>query len=124
MYLNEFEFVRRSFIETNEFTKKWNELGFDDDYLGLLQEMIMRNPSIGKVIKGTGGIRKMRFQLPNKTGKRTGARVCYIDYEETKTTILLTVYVKKNKSDLTNKEVKNLRILEQYLKQKYGEKNE
>ena len=55
MYLNEFEFVRRSFIETNEFTKKWNELGFDDDYLGLLQEMIMRNPSIGRVIKGTGG---------------------------------------------------------------------
>ena len=54
----------------------------------------------------------MRFQLPNKTGKRTGTRVCYIDYEETKTTILLTVYVKKNKSDLTNKEVNNLRILE------------
>jgi len=68
----------RKFIETNAFTKRWNEMGLSDDDLLGLQNHIMKNTNAGNVIVGTGGARKIRYGLPQK-GKSGGARVIYVD---------------------------------------------
>ena len=54
-------------------------MGLDDDNLRNLENEIIKNPKIGKVIQGTGGLRKMRYALEN-TDKSSGSRVLYVDY--------------------------------------------
>ena len=65
----------RTFIQTREFSRNWDELGFDDEDLRMLELDIMNNPQKYPVMKGTGGLRKARISLDNK-GKSKGARVC------------------------------------------------
>jgi hypothetical protein len=36
-------------------------MGLDDNDLKRLQEEILADPKIGAVLRGTGGVRKMRF---------------------------------------------------------------
>ena len=51
--------MTRTFIQTKEFTRRWEDLGFNDDDLRLLENEIMSNPDKYPVMQGTGGLRKM-----------------------------------------------------------------
>jgi hypothetical protein len=62
-------------IETSIFTRQVQEFLTDEDHAQLQAALISR-PSLGSVIKGTGGLRKMRWALPGK-GKRGGIRIIY-----------------------------------------------
>lgn len=48
----------RTFIQTREFSRNWDELGFDDEDLRMLELDIMNNPQKYPVMKGAGGLRK------------------------------------------------------------------
>ncbi len=61
--------MNRTFIEVPLFTKRWREIGLNDEELSALQVMLLKDPQSGPVMEGTGGIRKVRFPLENK-GKR------------------------------------------------------
>lgn len=98
--------MNRTFIETSLFTLTWNKLGLSDETLNKVQCAIMQNPEAGDLIQGTSGARKLRIELPN-TGKLGGARVIYVDFITRDIVYLLTVYAKKDKSDL-NKSEKDL----------------
>lgn len=74
--------MNRTFKEVPSFTAKWHALGLTDADLRTLEIILLKNPKIGSVIKGTGGIRKIRIPVEN-TGKRGGGRVLYVDIEET-----------------------------------------
>ena len=50
----------RKFVEVPSFTKRWSDLGFDDDDLMELQKMLLKNPEAGDIMQGTGGLRKVR----------------------------------------------------------------
>ncbi len=64
-----------------------------------LQQALLENPRIGAVIPGSGGIRKMRWQVTGR-GKRGGLRLIYwIDWED-KTICMLTVYAKNERDDI------------------------
>ena len=93
----------RTFIQTHEFSRRWDELGFDDENLRLLEIDIMKNPEKYPVIQGTGGLRKARIALENK-GKSGGARVCFVDFVFAETVYLITVYSKKEKDNLSKEE--------------------
>ena len=54
---------------------------------------IAANTEAGDVIKGTGGLRKVRWSRPGM-GKRGGARVIYFKRNERSDLVLLLVYVK------------------------------
>jgi len=54
---------------------------------------IAENSEAGDVIKGTGGLRKVRWSRPGM-GKRGGARVIYFNRNERGDLVLLVVYVK------------------------------
>ena len=72
--------MKREFIETPSFTKKWFSLGFNDEDLRRLENQLLQNPKIGAVIRGTGKMRKMRFAFEGR-GKSGSTRVCYVDFE-------------------------------------------
>ncbi len=92
------------FVELTEFTQAWDSLGLDDeDDLLALQLMIMTAPKKAPVIKGTGGLRKLRF-APAKwnTGVSGAARVCYVYFEEFGIVLLVIAYSKGEADDLSD----------------------
>ena len=115
--------MKRTFIEVPNFTKKWKELGFSDEELRLLQNRIMSDPEIGKIMVGIGGVRKMRFELPGQ-GKSGSVRVCFIDFQIYEKVYLLTVYTKKKKENLTDEECNQLKKLVSLLKREAGKNYE
>ena len=62
--------------------------------------MLSVHPEAGDVIRGTGGIRKIRWAMPGR-GKRGGSRVVYYWLTARDHIYLLTVYAKGVKDDLT-----------------------
>lgn len=68
-------------------------------------DMVALNPECGVVIQGTGGVRKVRVPLGNKS-KRGGARVIYYFYNETGPVLLMAVFAKSEKSDLDKSDLK------------------
>ena len=108
--------INRTFIEVPSFTKKWESLGLTDDDLNRLQTELLNNPKIGDVIKGTGGLRKLRIPM-DYSGKRGGGRVLYIDIECKETIYFINVYTKNEKDDLTEAEKKALKTIIKFLKE-------
>ena len=95
--------MTRTLIQTNEFSKNWDSLGFDDEDLRLLELSILEDPEKYPIMKGTGGLRKARISLDRK-GKSGGARVCFVDFIFVETIYLITVYGKKEKDNLSKAE--------------------
>ena len=58
--------MTRTFIEVPLFSKRWKEIGLDEDELQTLQIMLLKDPESGPVMEGTGGIRKVRFPCLSK----------------------------------------------------------
>lgn len=87
------------FIETSTFTKELPR-HLDDDSYAALQALLSVHPEAGDVIRGTGGIRKIRWAMPGR-GKRGGSRVVYYWLTARDHIYLLTVYAKGVKDDLT-----------------------
>ena len=114
--------MTRTFIQTCEFSSRWDELGFDDDDLRKLELDIMNNPDKYPIMQGTGGLRKARISLDNK-GKSGGARVCFVDFIFAETIYLITVYGKKEKANLTKEERNEVKKAIDLLKKSLGGKS-
>ncbi len=99
------------FIETTIFTKQLPNY-FEDDEYRELQKFLMEKPDAGKIIQGSGGLRKLRWAA-NNHGKRGGARIIYYWQKTEDQIYLMTLYAKNEASDLSAKEKKALKqILE------------
>ena len=103
------------------FTKRWKEIGLGDDELKLLQIMLLKNPESGKIMEGTGGIRKVRFPLENR-GKSGSVRVCYTDFAEYEVIYLITAFEKKEQENLTMEEKNAIKKLVKALKEEVAKK--
>lgn len=69
-------FVRhRLFIESRVFTKFVGDY-LDDEQYSALQLYMLENPRAGPVIRGSCGVRKLRWSVKGK-GKSGGVRVIY-----------------------------------------------
>ena len=95
--------MTREFIILPEFDKRWKKLGLTDDDLVALEEFLCLNPLFGKIIKGTGGLRKLRWALPGK-GKSGGIRIIYVDFIIYEKLYLISAYKKNEKVSLTRDE--------------------
>jgi hypothetical protein len=81
-----------------------------DEEFRTLQNILLKTPGAGDVIKGTGGLRKIRVPSSKRgKGKRGGTRVIYYWYLEGKQFWLFTIYGKDEMSDLTDKQKKALK---------------
>lgn len=96
--------MQATFVELPSFEKYRADYLSDDEYR-LLQEELLRNPEAGDVIKGTGGLRKLRFGDKRRgKGKRGGLRVIYYHWITGTQFWMFSVYDKDEMSDLTAKE--------------------
>jgi len=112
--------MTRTFIELPIFRTRWKAMGLDDNDLLRLQEELLADPQVGAVMRGTGGVRKMRFAFEHR-GKSGSVRVIYVDFEIYEKIFLITAYTKDEKDNLSDSEkneIKHLiKLLEQQLKE-------
>ncbi|NLE39642.1 MAG: type II toxin-antitoxin system RelE/ParE family toxin [Pirellulaceae bacterium] len=101
----------KAFVETTEFSRWLQRFLPGDTYIKLQRELI-ENPRKGDVMPGCGGLRKLRIADPKRQkGKRGGARVIYLPIPEANQFLMLDVYGKGDKDDLTPSEKRDLREL-------------
>lgn len=96
-------------IETSIFTKKINSYLTEEEYRSFQNELIL-NPEKGKLIRGSGGLRKIRFGIKGK-GKSGGIRIIYYWISARKIILLLLVYPKGEQDNLTKEQLKILKSL-------------
>ena len=97
------------FIETPTFTRLLTDLLSDDEYRAL-QNVLVENPERGDILKGGGGIRKLRHALPGR-GKSGGVRAIYYWIKDDHQIYMLLIYPKSKKDNLTDQETALLREL-------------
>lgn len=112
----------REFVMTDQFDKQWKAMGLDDNDLRRLQYEILANPQSGVVMRGTGGLRKMRFAFEGK-GKSGSSRVTYVDFLMYETVYLIHAYPKSEKDNLSqeerNKVKKMIALIESKLERRH-----
>ncbi len=87
-----------SVVETPQFLRQAGEIWGDAERQEFV-DFIARNPEVGDVVKGTGGVRKIRWRRQG-TGKRGGVRVIYFYYNQMTPLFLLMVYAKAVREDV------------------------
>ena len=87
-----------TFIETNLFTKLVDEYLSGEEYRKLQQSLIL-NPEAGAVVRGSGGVRKIRWAAQGR-GKRGGIRIVYFVRRPKDTIWMLTLYPKNIKDTI------------------------
>ncbi|HVZ47483.1 MAG TPA: hypothetical protein VG916_01755 [Gemmatimonadaceae bacterium] len=95
------------FVETPVFTKLVHQYLTDADYRAI-QLALMLRPQHGALIRGSGGLRKIRWRAAG-TGKRGGVRVIYHWDPATATFYCLFAYRKNVQGDLTQEQIRALR---------------
>lgn len=85
------------FFETPILTKLISKLISDEEY-HLLQLQLSIRPESGDVIKGSGGIRKLRWAGSGR-GKRDGIQVIYYSFTEDHQIYMLYAYPKNKKDE-------------------------
>jgi hypothetical protein len=117
--------VTREFVMMPEFDRQWQKLDLGDDELRELQETLLQNPKAGEVIRGTGGLRKIRIAFEGR-GKSGSGRIAYVDFTVHESIYLITAYSKNEKANLSKAErneiAKMIARLEHGWKEQEGKK--
>ena len=95
--------------ETSIFTRQVRKL-LDAEAYRLLQLRLVQDPDAGDLIRGTGGLRKVRWQGSGR-GKRGGVRVIYYWAVSDRVILMLFAYAKGERGDLTPDQRKVLAAL-------------
>ena len=94
-------------IETSVFTKQVQEFLSADEYQQLQLELVNR-PDAGSLIRGSGGLRKVRWSAKGR-GKRGGSRVIYFWAVSQEQLLMLLIYPKNVQDDLSHGQTRALR---------------
>lgn len=98
-------------IELPSFTRRVTELLPDDDYLKL-QVVLLEHPDAGPLVRGSGGLRKLRWALQGG-GKRGGVRIIYYWAVSAERLLMLYIYPKNERDDLSPDQMRALRQIVQ-----------
>jgi mRNA-degrading endonuclease RelE of RelBE toxin-antitoxin system len=94
------------FIEITIFTKLLPKYLSDDEYRAL-QWYLLIYPDAGDLVRGSGGVRKVRW-APEWKGKSGGIRVMYYWKKSVKEIWLLTLYSKIEKATIPGHVLKKI----------------
>jgi len=100
--------MTREFVYTAKFDREWLKQGLNDDDLQLLESFLIENPDAGRIMEGTGGIRKLRWVLPD-IGKSGGIRVLYVDFIASDKICIFDLFPKGEKENLSQTEKKTIK---------------
>lgn len=96
-----------SFVETRLFTKLVNQFLTDESYAELQAEL-MAHPEKGVLIRGSGGVRKIRWAAEGR-GKRGGYRVIYFVRGNHGIIWMLTIFPKSAADSIPAQVLKQIR---------------
>ena len=102
------------FVETPVFTDTIRRLVTDDSYRSLQITLLLR-PQQGPLMRGSGGLRKIRWAAPGR-GKSGGIRVIYYWDPKSQTVYMLFAYAKGDQEDLTPSQ---LRVLAHMVREEF-----
>lgn len=94
------------FVETSLFSKQREDSLPDDEYRKM-QNWLIERPGAGAIIRGSGGIRKVRWAAKGK-GKSGGVRVIYYWERAPERIYLLTMYGKSERADIDRPTLKRI----------------
>ena len=103
------------FVETPVFTAGVTSLLSDEEYRQLQLALVSR-PEQGALIRGSGGLRKLRWGARGH-GKRGGVRVIYYWHPGEQFLYMLLIYAKARQDDLTPSQA---RVLRRLVKEEFG----
>jgi mRNA-degrading endonuclease RelE of RelBE toxin-antitoxin system len=87
-----------TFIETQLFSRLVREYLSDDEYADV-QAQLVRNPEAGSVVRGSGGVRKLRVAAQGR-GKSGGYRLIYYLGSPKGVVWMLTIYPKSERDSI------------------------
>lgn len=96
-----------TFVESKLFTSLVHEYLSDDEYAAL-QHALTDNPEAGDVIRGSGGVRKLRWGIAGR-GKRGGIRVIYYLRSRQGEIWMLTLYAKSEADSIPGHILKKIK---------------
>jgi hypothetical protein len=96
-------------VETKVFTRQVSTLLTDEEYAAL-QTTLVLNPASGALIIGSGGLRKIRWRARGR-GKRGGTRIIYYWAAQLDQLLMLFIYPKNERDDLSPEQLKMLRTI-------------
>jgi len=97
-------------VEFPQYIAACEKAGLTADERDYILDTLQDNPEKGEVIPGSGGARKARFGLKARgKGTRGGVRVITFVITKRSEVLLLDLYSKGEKDDLTPKELKALK---------------
>ena len=91
-------------IETPVYSRKVEGL-LSDDEREEFAAFISQNPTVGSVVRGSGGVRKLRWVRAG-SGKRGGVRVVYYNQLSHEEIWLLTLYAKNERATIPAHELR------------------
>ena len=94
------------FIETTLFTKLFPNYLSDDDYRGL-KSYLLQKPDAGDIVRGSGGVRKVRW-APVGKGKSGGVRAIYYWKKSDQEIWMLTLYSKSERATISGQVLKQI----------------
>ena len=94
-------------VESPIFQKLW-PLYWDEDERAEFAAFIAVNPEAGAVIRGSGGVRKVRWAREG-TGKSGGVRVVYLTRNAAGEVYLLTLYAESKAANISLATLKEIR---------------
>ena len=114
-----------TFIHLDLFDEEWADLGLSDEDLRGLQDGILANPGRYPVVRQAGGLRKIRF-TPARAGRgKSGTyRVGYVQFPELGFILLITVWSKNDKSDLSRTDRDAIATLVQDIRMKLKQRRD
>ena len=89
----------QTLVPIGTFEDKARGLLGDEGFEAML-ELLARRPRAGRLIQGTGGLRKIRIAQPGR-GKSGSTRVIYYYHNAHKPILLLLIYAKARQENLT-----------------------
>ena len=101
-------------VETTPFIHAVQEVWNDSERITFIS-YIAEHYEAGDLIRGTGGLRKIRWTRPG-IGKRGGIRVIYYYYDQEAPVFLISAFAKNEKENLTAEDRKYLSALTENLK--------
>jgi len=108
------------FIEARPFTQRLRQLAAASagQVLAGIQDELLKNPERGRLVQGTGGVRKARAGNPaRQKGTRGGFRYFFLYLERKQHIHLLALLDKGEQEDISQDERKTLKALVDQIKQ-------
>ena len=94
-------------VESPIFQKLWPRY-WDEDERAKFASFIALNPEAGSMIRGSGGVRKVRW-VREGTGKSGGVRIVYLTRNEVGEVYLLTLFAKSESENISVSTLKEIR---------------